>query len=253
MIDLNKNEILILQYLSDGLFHDMAPKGITQAQYIVSLRKLESLNLIKVAWNDGDKFESIKLLTWGKAKLDDIAQENDQKILPRLISFDLTIDDYHVLLRWEGNNYYKSVVKDIDDDVADSLEYEGYLIPGETKDDPEYRLSRKAKLILNKIEHAIDETTQVQHKERRKRTFRDLVQGVDKDKILRRLHARIDGRGGKEVAAVLLKAKDDGLIWKLPSENELNSEFKATTVWRSISKYLGPNPPSPVDFSSIVL
>lgn len=72
--------------------------------------------------------------------------------------------------------------------------------------------------------------------------FCDLIQGDNKNDILLRLHNCIDGKGGKDVAAIMLRAKDDRLISRLPNEKEFRSEFSnITTKWRAISTYLNPN------------
>lgn len=74
--------------------------------------------------------------------------------------------------------------------------------------------------------------------------FRDIVQGVDekeKDKIIKRLHHRIDNKYGKLVALYLLKAMELKLISKRPTEKEFKSEFTTCGKWHSISAYLNPN------------
>lgn len=84
------------------------------------------------------------------------------------------------------------------------------------------------------------------------KTFRSLLQTNDVDGTLKKLHSKIDGRGGKDVAMVFLRAKSDALISRLPSKKEFYSEFpNATGAWRSISHYLNPN--IPVDYSSVTI
>jgi len=88
-------------------------------------------------------------------------------------------------------------------------------------------------------------------KTKQKNCFSDLVQG-DIKLNLKKLHNRIDGHGGKDVAAILLRAKEDAMISRLPTKAEFNSEFSAAIgVWRSISTYLNPN--KLVDYSSVRL
>lgn len=76
------------------------------------------------------------------------------------------------------------------------------------------------------------------------KVFRDIVQGVDekeKDKIIKRLHHRIDNKYGKLVALYLLKAMELKLISKRPTEKEFKSEFTKCGKWHSVSAYLNPN------------
>ena len=89
-------------------------------------------------------------------------------------------------------------------------------------------------------------------KKPKKMHFADLLQTKDKKQVLERLHARIDGIGGKNVAMILLKAKEDAIICRFPTEAEFKSEFPdATGCWRSISYYLDPK--HPVDCSSVII
>lgn len=84
--------------------------------------------------------------------------------------------------------------------------------------------------------------------------FYNLLQCTDKENMLTKLHQHIDGFGGKHVALIFLKAREEKIISKLPSQKEFESEFKNFKgAWRSISHYFNPNcQPSP-DFSNIVL
>lgn len=83
------------------------------------------------------------------------------------------------------------------------------------------------------------------------KTFRMLLQGKNHSDLLRRLHACIDGKAGKAVAMVLLKAKEEKMISALPTEAEFRSEFKLSGTWKGISYYLNPN--MTVDISSVAI
>lgn len=84
------------------------------------------------------------------------------------------------------------------------------------------------------------------------KTFRQLVQTDDVDDTLARLHAKIDGKGGKDVAMVLHKALDDKLISRFPTEKEFRTEFTDIIgKWRSIRYYLQTS--HPVDYSSVTI
>lgn len=83
-------------------------------------------------------------------------------------------------------------------------------------------------------------------------TFRDLIQTSDPDATLQMLHQRIDGKGGKLVAMILLKAREMKMIFSMPTEKQFRTEFtNITSTWHSISHYLNPN--HPADFSSVSL
>lgn len=84
--------------------------------------------------------------------------------------------------------------------------------------------------------------------------FKELLQVDDTKNILKRLHKRIDGHGGKDVALVLLRAFKDKIISGFPSETVFKTEFKdITSEWRSISHYLNPNCSPTPDCSAIVI
>ncbi len=93
---------------------------------------------------------------------------------------------------------------------------------------------------------------QPEEKPQRTPLFSDLIQADEPDEVLRRLHSRIDGKGGKLVAMVLLKARELKLICSLPTEKQFRQEFtNITSKWRSISYYLNPN--VKVDVSGVAL
>ena len=90
------------------------------------------------------------------------------------------------------------------------------------------------------------------NKAKKEKTFVALLQTDDVDGTLKKLHSKIDGHGGKDVAMVLLRAKSDTLISRFPTPTEFKSEFTKTTgAWRSISHYLNPN--ILVDYSSVTI
>lgn len=84
------------------------------------------------------------------------------------------------------------------------------------------------------------------------KSFRSLLQGNDIDSVLHRMHVKIDGKGGKDVAMVLLRAKADKLICRTPTEKEFESEFpNYIGTWRAISSYFAEN--KYIDISSVVI
>lgn len=66
----------------------------------------------------------------------------------------------------------------------------------------------------------------------------DIIQCEDKEGFVKHLHILIDGKRGKDVAVVFIRAKIDGLITRYPTKGELNSEFNWHGSWQSIDKVL---------------
>lgn len=93
---------------------------------------------------------------------------------------------------------------------------------------------------------------EIKKSKKEEKTFVDLLQTEDAGGILAKLHSKIDGHGGKDVALLLHRAKSNSYISRFPTEKEFKSEFpKSTGAWRSISHYLNPN--TPVDYSSVTI
>ncbi len=82
--------------------------------------------------------------------------------------------------------------------------------------------------------------------QRRKKTFRDIVQygetEDDKTKLIRRLHVLIDGQSGAAVGAVLLNAFHiNPYLREIPTKSVYESEFGLIGSWSAIRKYLNDN------------
>lgn len=71
-----------------------------------------------------------------------------------------------------------------------------------------------------------------------KKSIYDIIQCEDKEGLVRRLHTLIDGKKGKDIAVVFIRAKIDGLITRYPTKGELSSEFSWNGTWQSIDKVL---------------
>lgn len=73
---------------------------------------------------------------------------------------------------------------------------------------------------------------------KQKTSFKDIIQYKDKDKLIVRLHELIDGKGGKNVGVVLVRAKFiDKYLSRYPSQAEYQSVFKLIGTWQAISNY----------------
>lgn len=67
--------------------------------------------------------------------------------------------------------------------------------------------------------------------------FVDIILYQNKEELLQRLHNLIDGRGGADVGAILLRAKLDGYICRTPKQEEFKEEFTLIGSWQAISNY----------------
>ena len=77
--------------------------------------------------------------------------------------------------------------------------------------------------------------------------FSDIIQYEDKERLLKRLHELIDGRGGADVGSVILQAWLTNLITRKPTRKEFESEFKTRGCWTAIYKYLDDNNQNALD------
>ena len=66
----------------------------------------------------------------------------------------------------------------------------------------------------------------------------NIIQCEDKEGFVKRLHILIDGKKGKDIAVVFIRAKIEGLITRYPTKSELYSEFGRNGSWQAISKVL---------------
>ncbi len=73
---------------------------------------------------------------------------------------------------------------------------------------------------------------------KRAKSIYDIIQCEDKEGFVKRLHVLIDGKQGKDIAVVFIRAKIDGLITRYPTKGELNSEFDWHGSWQGIDKVL---------------
>lgn len=73
-------------------------------------------------------------------------------------------------------------------------------------------------------------------KNRSQKSFRNIIQNVNPDKLLRVLHQHIDGKGGKDVGIVIGAAfYKYHYLTRYPTETEFTQEFtNITTQWRAI-------------------
>lgn len=89
---------------------------------------------------------------------------------------------------------------------------------------------------------------------RKKKSFRSIIQYSDPDGLLDKLHQKIDDNVGKDVAMVLIKAKEEGYIMRYPTQTEFEKEFPlCSSSWRAISYYFQEEKRYCVDVSSVVI
>ena len=100
------------------------------------------------------------------------------------------------------------------------------------------------KEIAQRVFNALSQNGTQQQPGKKQPCFRSIIQYEDKERLLDRLHALIDGKQGADVGAVLLKAKKEKYLMKCPNEKEYVSEFTLVGSWAAIKKYLNTNTPT---------
>nr|WP_315346878.1 hypothetical protein [Hoylesella enoeca] len=83
--------------------------------------------------------------------------------------------------------------------------------------------------------------------------FIDIIQYHDKRKLLDRLHFLMDGKRGADVGAVLLKAQQDGLLVRIPTQAEYKSEFELIGGWSAIHNYMSDNNQNALDKANKII
>lgn len=78
-------------------------------------------------------------------------------------------------------------------------------------------------------------------KGKKQQTFRDIIQSDDKEKLLKRLHYLIDGKGGAAVGAILLKTYLEHHLTQIPTQGIYESEFELIGTWKAIHNYMSEN------------
>ena len=103
-----------------------------------------------------------------------------------------------------------------------------------------YCLDKKAGEILSLFlnDSNVSESKEDKPTAQRAKSIYNIIQCENKDRFVKRLHILIDGKQGKDIAVVLIRAKIDGLITRYPTKGELDSEFDWHGSWQSIDKVL---------------
>ena len=83
--------------------------------------------------------------------------------------------------------------------------------------------------------------------------FVEIIQYPDKRKLLDRLHSLVDGKRGADVGAVLLKAQQDGLLMRIPTQAEYKSEFGLIGGWSAIHNYMSDNNQNALDKANKII
>lgn len=90
-------------------------------------------------------------------------------------------------------------------------------------------------------------------KDIRKICFRDIIQYEDKEKLLKRLHTLIDGKGGADAGSVLLSARLSNYLTRNPTQAEFKSEFELIGSWSAISNYMNDNNQNALDRANRII
>ena len=86
------------------------------------------------------------------------------------------------------------------------------------------------------------------------KSFRDIIQYKDKDKLLERLHKLIDRKKGADVGAVLLNAwYINPYLTRRPTQAEFESEFELIGSWSAISNYLSETNQNAIDLANKIV
>ena len=141
------------------------------------------------------------------------------------------------------DRYFKET-KDIDEYVwliAVCLDNKFHSLWNEANNLAEtYFLDEKAREILSLFLHNsnVSESKEDKPTAQRAKSIYNIIQCENKDGFVKRLHILIDGKKGKDIAVVFIRAKIDGLITRYPTKGELDSEFDWHGSWQSIDKVL---------------
>lgn len=118
-----------------------------------------------------------------------------------------------------------------------------------------HQLCNNSKRTSNLQEYKVlngqeEEDLQEKSQTNRAKSFRDIIQYKDKNKLLERLHELIDGKSGAEVGAVLLNAwYINPYLTRRPTRAEFESEFELIGSWSAISNYLSDNNQNAIDLA----
>lgn len=120
-------------------------------------------------------------------------------------------------------------------------ELRGEPQPEEEKNE---RLAGTSETPTQETQHETTETPDVvamaavSPKKGKQKSFRDIIQYYDPERLLERLHQLIDGKRGADVGSVLLKALEKNYLTRRPTQKEFESEFKLIGTWGAISNYM---------------
>lgn len=79
-MQLDKTEVKILEFLADGKIHDDCPNILKKEQYYLACRSLFDKKLIKAAWYDGGRCDSVKIQTTGLGMLQEMNDKEHEKL-----------------------------------------------------------------------------------------------------------------------------------------------------------------------------
>lgn len=100
--------------------------------------------------------------------------------------------------------------------------------------------------IAQRVFNALSQNETLQ-RYKKKVCFRSIIQYEDKNILIARLHKLIDGKGGADVGAVLLNARQNNYIIRNPTREEFKSEFELIGSWSAISNYMSDDNANALD------
>lgn len=109
MNTLTKNEIITLKHLADGQQHNDAPSTLSEAQFYVALKSLQTKGLVLAAFCEGEEVEASQIKKSGQAVLDDM-KSVERRILRHLVTAEgLTQDQFDLLQYMKKTGEFENI------------------------------------------------------------------------------------------------------------------------------------------------
>lgn len=135
---LSKNEIILLMHLADGMQHNDAPKELTPEQFYVAAKSLKEKGMILASILSGEEVYAVQLKQAGQAVLADLKQESKSLLRKILREYDLTQNQYKLLLHTREVGYAENIFgiawNDYKNEICNKLYGDKYLKSNDNDD-----------------------------------------------------------------------------------------------------------------------
>ncbi len=163
MANLNYNEIATLRHHADGNQNISIPEGLTSSQYYTAARSLRDKGLVLAGFIEGGELEAIKLKHEGQAVVDDMRRDEKRILRGILFGYDLTRDQYDLLVYIKKNGTSKGHFELMDieywreyyDNIPAPIAGKGLIKFPENDDN--FIITHNGKLVLEDIEDDLNE------------------------------------------------------------------------------------------------